>query len=74
MNSVTDLNVAWDLFCKNDCCDLQVEKIERKEIQSMPVAHNTSTLCFDMVCSPTICSSCRPGGMSTPGPRSPARR
>lgn len=38
MNSVTDLNVAWDLFCKNDCCDLQVEKIERKEIQSMPVA------------------------------------
>ena len=33
---VTDLNAAWDLFCKNDICDFRFQESIEKEIKTMP--------------------------------------
>ena len=45
MNEPSDLNAAWDLFCKNECCDIRLHVDENK------IAKKNMPVCSDLYIS-----------------------
>ena len=51
MNETSDLNAAWDLFCKNECCDIRLQVDENKIVKkNMPVCSDLYISTKTIIC------------------------
>ena len=51
MTETSDLNAAWDLFCKNECCDIRLHVDENKiEKKNMPVCSDLYISTKTIIC------------------------